>query len=518
MTFKPSKYQQAVFDWIESGSGSAIVEAVAGSGKTSTCVEAIKRIPADQNMIFLAFNKTIARELRSRLPDYACAATFHSAGFRAINGALRARPDNKKTQRIMEGVMGDLQRALYGEGVKKLVGLAKSVGIVPSTRSNVARCGLVRDTDDAWMDLVEHYDVQFGSRASETGGVNPMVGVDFARDVLARSLDACGKVIDFDDMLYLPVVLGLGFPQHDWVFVDEAQDTNAIQRAMLRRMLRPDGRLVAIGDGRQAIYGFRGADSDAMDLIARDFGACRLPLTISYRCPRAVVEEAQKFVSHIESSPTAPEGKVEALATWEASTFRPADAVLCRNTAPLVETAYRLISAGVPARVLGREIGTGLVKLIGQMKAKTIDVLERRLGEYLARETARLTAQGKEDRAEQIEDRVESVLAFVRRLPEPRRTVSDLVARIEEVFCSDDPSTEMVTLCTVHKAKGLEWDRVFILDRATKMPSRWARSAWQKAQEVNIIYVAVTRAKSELYDIESTGWSVQRDGAAPAEA
>jgi len=105
------------------------------------------------------------------------------------------------------------------------------------------------------------------------------------------------EVIDFDDMLYLPLRSKCTFDKKNYVFVDEAQDTNGVQRALLRRMLAPPphGRLIAVGDPSQAIYGFRGADANAMSALREEFSAVVMPLSVSYRCSRAVVAEAQKY-------------------------------------------------------------------------------------------------------------------------------------------------------------------------------------------------------------------------------
>jgi superfamily I DNA/RNA helicase len=64
-----------------------------------------------------------------------------------------------------------------------------------------------------------------------------------------------------------------------------------------------------------------------------------------------------------------------------------------------------------------------------------------------------------------------------------------------------DNVTGLLVLSTIHKAKGREWERVFWLDRIGTCPSKWARQAWQQDQEKNLMYVAATRAKSELIDL-----------------
>lgn len=285
------------------------------------------------------------------------------------------------------------------------------------------------------------------------------------------------------------------------LLVHNCQDTNPVQRALLHLALKDGGRLYAVGDERQAIYGFRGASADAMRLIAQEFRASELPLTVSYRCAHAVVERAQTWVPYIESHEAAPTGAVEDDVPLHAALGRlsPQDVVLCRQTAPLVSVAYGLIARGRACRILGREIGEGLINLIEQQRARGLDRLVKKLEDWREREMARFIAKGEEGRAEAVADRVDCILVIAQALPETERTVPALVARIQGMFA--DPRRgevqTILTLATVHKAKGKEWGTVLIL-RPELMPSRAARQEWQEEQEVNLMYVAATRAKQRL--------------------
>lgn len=494
---KPSVYQQAVFDHIaDSNKGSAIVEAVAGSGKTTTIVQACERIE-DSSVLFLAFNKAIAEELKERLPEDVKAATFHSVGFGAIlNEAKRTnkrvKVEGNKLRILVDEMLDadviDISEAKsYGALAVRLVGLAKNNGIGINGTA-------IRDVD-AWRDIIDHHNIEV---EDPTGEADEDGLIDFS----IRLFEASNKrndIIDFDDMLYVPIRDNLVFQRYDFVFVDEAQDTNLIQRKVLHKLLKPHGRLIAVGDPHQAIYGFRGADADALDLIASEFNAIRLPLSISYRCPKEVVKAAQAYVSHIQASETAIEGKVESVTQFRLDTLSDNDAILSRTTAPIISLAYKLIGRGVGARVLGREIGQGLITLIKKMKARDLNHLQTKLEGYLSRETEKYLAKKREDMAQGVEDKVQSIYAAIDALDEESQSIDGLIRRIEYIF---DPSRKGVTLSTVHKAKGQEWNRVFILDRQN-MPSKWARQEWQMNQETNLIYVAYTRAKVELFFITS---------------
>lgn len=507
--FTPSTYQQAVFNFLlNTYKRHAIVRAVAGGGKTSTILEGLNRLIASgvdpASVLFITFNKNIATELADRVPEGVVAKTFnalgHGALYRGIEGKIKL--DARKTWKILdaledEGVLLDYESGLYGAGVTKLVDLARQVGMHVLTKD---------DDDSEWLHLIDHYDIQFNEKNGHEADAER--AVELARIVLSRSIDmARSGVIDFSDQLYLPILWNLHFTPKAFVFVDEAQDVNKVQRAILRKCIGHDGRLIAVGDSKQAIYGFRGADVDAMDLIQSEFNAEMLPLSICYRCDAAVVELAKNVVPYIEARPGAAAGDVGTLDTYTESTFKRGEALLCRNNKPLVDFAYQLIIRGVGCAIRGRDIGYGLKCLVDKMKASSADDLVDRLRIYQEREMDRFMQEGKEDRAQSIEDKVESLLIIVDRATasSPADFIKAIGDEIDSLF-TDKAGHGLVLLSSIHKAKGLEWDRVYFLDAAL-IPSKWARRDWQVEQEYNLYYVGVTRARRELFFIESNNWS-----------
>ena len=240
-----STYQQAIFAAVANpASGSLIVQAVAGSGKTTTIVEALARAPAGTESIFLAFNKAIAEELKSRGVN---ARTFHSLTYTPVLRATGAsKVDSNKLRTLTREWPRD-KAAMYGTAACKLVGLARQEGV---------GC-LADDTDAFWLALIERHEIEPDSEEGTQGGM-----IAAARELLAASNGS--KLVDFDDLLYWAVLRNVPLPRFDLIMVDEAQDTNAIQRAILRKIMAAGSRIVAVGDPAQAIYGFRGADSDSM--------------------------------------------------------------------------------------------------------------------------------------------------------------------------------------------------------------------------------------------------------------
>jgi superfamily I DNA/RNA helicase len=475
-----SNYQTAIFDAVGNpAGGNLIIEAVAGSGKTTTIVEAVKRVKGSH--IMLAFNKSIATELGSRGVN---ARTFHSLTYTPVTRFKNARTvEANKLRDLVDANLGDDDAKLYGQFITKLVGLARQAGV---------GC-LIEDMPAEWASLAAHHDMELDSDRADLD-----TAIDFARKLLTWSNES--SVVDFDDLLYIAVKEGISLPKFDFVFVDEAQDTNAIQRAILRKIMKPGARIVAVGDPAQAIYGFRGADSNSLNMIAEEFDCARLPLTVSYRCATSIVKFAQKYVTHIEAAPTAPAGSVVSIGDkWTATQFKADELIVCRTTKPLVKMAFTLLKARVPVRIMGRDIGAGLKSLINKMNARGVDALIEKLNAYTLREVEKAIAKNQESKAEAIADKTDTIMFLIDSLTETGRTVPALLALIDSLFAD---TIGAVVLATIHKAKGLEADRVYWLN-SSQCPSKWARQDWQKQQERNLCYVAITRAKSDLVLIEA---------------
>lgn len=205
----------------------------------------------------------------------------------------------------------------------------------------------------------------------------------------------------------------------------------------------------------------------------------------------------------ISSASFAPLGSVSELRSYEPQHFQPSAAILCRNTAPLISFAFSLIRRGVGCRVLGREIGQGLVTLVRKLSALSLDDLDRRLDAFASREREKFLRKGEDQAAQNVEDKCNCLRIFISEQP-PAGTIDSLCLRISSLF--DDSVSGLLTLATVHKAKGLEWPTVFILDKLKLMPSKFAKTAWARRQEQNLIYVALTRAQVDLRYIDSGCW------------
>ena len=519
--FKPSEYQQAIADWVVTGRGHAAISAVAGSGKTTTLVKVVAPLLKGK-ALFVAFNKSIATELGERLKGTGVfASTIHSAGFSAVKATYRgSQVKGDKYRKIIRDLIqeGERRYTLAGQDLTRgqEEGLLGEVGMygVATKVIDLARLTLVglgdmpgdMLCDRAWSaisNMAFHYGIDLQPYHEEWLRLA-------IPHILSKGLALASASVDFTDMLWIPVVdrgVKANLRRYDWLLVDECQDLNACQLSLVKSMLRPGGRMLAVGDPHQAIYGFAGADARSFQNIIEEMDAEVLPLSICYRCPSDVVAMAREIVPHIEAAPEAPQGVVQSISHSKmVKDIQEGDMVLCRTTRPVVELAFELIRLGIPATVKGRDIGRGLIATIKKVAAHwrknrkfrlTFDDFEQALCEYQVGLEAKLAKR--EDSEAQIQ-RLEDTCSTLRVISEQcgGDHLSDIEDTINSLFSDQRGS---VTLSTIHRAKGLEERRVFILCPEL-LPHPMAKLAWQREQEENLRYVAYTRSQGALYIVE----------------
>jgi superfamily I DNA/RNA helicase len=533
----PSSQQQAVTDTALTGANSINLIARAGCGKTTTLLAVTKALMEQASAagrrvsIFIgAYNRSIAGEIKTKLSGLgvedwkqvngrwiapvATASTIHSAGFRAW---MKLYPDCKVEERNEAKLTDIIDSLAKAEPAKSaLIDTMRSFAIKTVSLAKQRAFGVLSNIDDIskWFELVDH----FGLEEELPEDFDLSKAIKFAKWVYRRSLESCQTIIDPDDMILAPLYHNARMFQYDWVLIDEAQDTNPARRALAKKMMKPGGRLIAVGDPAQAIYGFTGADSDSLDLIKAEFACVEMPLNVTYRCPKVVVRLANQWVPDLTAHESAPEGiyrsialsnedpksKAASLLGSELKTLGPADAILCRNTKPLVALAYELIRSGVACQIEGRDIASGLIAIIGKWKAVRTEALAKSIRQWRDKEVQKHMAKGAEAKAESVNDKAETILVLIQGLnAEGKNKVEDLIAFIRQIFgdTKEGQKPAVLTLSTVHKSKGREWERVFLLGRGKYMPSKFARKDWQMTQERNLMYVAVTRAKNELVDV-----------------
>jgi superfamily I DNA/RNA helicase len=510
-TFVPSRFQQAIFDAIERGESHIQVQAVAGSGKTTTLVQALNRLPIDilRSTLVCAFNKEIANELGSRVPNGVTVKTIHSVGLTTIMRVMKQTNPSWSPQMIN----GSKYRNMIRWWSEQRGGVPEEVSTAIHDLIHYARVTLTNPRDgEALRELLADYDVECPANY-----VNDICDLwvpmflewgAFGRerqDGEKASTPTWGpeEVIDFDDMLWLPQVRNWQPKRFKRVMVDECQDLSKAQLELVLKCLEDDALLIAVGDPKQAIYGFTGADVRSYQNIQERTQAEQLPLSVCYRCPRAVVEAAKELVPDIECGPDAAMGVVE---TIKDESFEGMvelnNMVLCRVNAPLISTAFALLAQGKRARVRGRDIGAQMVKLIDNIAKRPgfrFSEFSLNVNEWMTAEINSLDRK-KGDAAlkeESLRDRAESICAlYSAAVSRGATSIADLRAEVQALFTDDESG--YIILSSIHRAKGLEADRVFIL-KPQHLPHPMAKSERQIEQEWNLKYVAITRAKRELY-------------------
>jgi DNA helicase-2/ATP-dependent DNA helicase PcrA len=473
--YEPSEYQQAIFEWLQNREPGThlIVNALAGSGKTSTGLRMLQYTEG-LDVLFVAFNKSIQKELARRAPHHVTVKTYHSLGFGACKDAYGVGMkdiDKRKVYRLLPDILDKNRYKALFPAINNIVSLVKA--------------NLEEPSDEVLWQIVDRYGVE----------VNGDAEVIF--EAVRAAIKHCAKTtnkVDFDDMCWLPIVHNLPMHQYDIVIVDEAQDTNKNQIALALKSVKDEGSIIAVGDDFQAIYGFRGADTDAIPNLRKELDADTLPLSITYRCPRKIVEFINAGFPHIPLEyweGNKYDGRIFYWSNSQAmSAWKDGDMVLCRTNAPLVSPCFSLIRRGVKATIRGRDIGKNLIALVDRMTPQTIVELITNLTTYKDLEIPKLIAANKNSAASALEDKVDTVIA----LTDGINTLDGLRDKIESVFTDD---SEGVVFSSIHRAKGLQAERVSIL-RPDLFPHPYAKQGWEMEQEANIEYVAYTRTQRDL--------------------
>lgn len=509
-----------------------MITALAGTGKTTTIVEGLKHlnsiepdiVPSKQqqhiwdllrlskdadHVLFVAFNKSIAQELQARIKHVPnCSArTMHSLGISVVMNAFDLTPNHcvngDKTKHLLAKLMGvplfDLRRSYpeITEAVCKLVDVAKS-SLVGKERS----FDFTDNGDSYWFKqfgtLCSHHNIELAASITRI--------FDLALSCLQLSAEVgeC-RIIDYTDMIWLPVVLDLPLPKYDLLLVDEFQDTNLCQQELIIRCAK---RIVGVGDPNQAIYGFAGASTSSIKdftnkLSATKQGCDTASLTMTRRCGHIIVKEAKKIVPDLEAHPDNPPGVVErkmfdrGSTQYYGSEVRKGDLVLCRINSVLVQECIYFLKNNKKARVQGRDIGKGLLILIDRLCKGTdgtivqlIQASNRLLDQEIKKENAKHNPS--DFKLMFLQDRHDCLMSFC----EDASSVSQIRSSIEKIFQDDGDG---ILLSSIHKAKGLEADTVwFLMPDHAKCPSPMATQDWAKEQELNLRYVGETRAISRL--------------------
>ena len=485
MSIKSPTQEQENFLATANTSGSIALIGRAGCAKTTTLAQWTQL--CRKSGISTSFSKSTTQELAIKISSRFPAKTCHSICFTTLKGAGKGvNLDKNKMYDLVKTLSNenDIPFELQGE-IRSLACMAKVYGIQPDS---FGPDGLTLDEPSQWADLADMYDIEFSDEI-----------LHWSQEAVRLSNQAffASGSIDFDDMLYIPLIFhGYRFPRVPVLVADEVQDFNMLQHEMVRRCLLPGGRLIGAGDDRQAIYAFRGALSDSYGDLIRRFNMQSYPLTISFRCPQEVIKVAQTYVPDIQAAESAIQGSVLYPSTL--SLVDVPKTVLCRNNAPLMKLALQLLVSGRTVEIAGQDIGKNLIKVVERITKKNLssDEFISRLEKWKERELA------KYPRRKRI---IGEKFAVLTTLAKTRKDVEGVKKHLTKLY--PDPNDKSyrpadVHLSTAHRAKGKEWPQVLILD--PQLFGKYAKSEQEIEQEQNLAYVSVTRAMQELSFIEST--------------
>jgi DNA helicase-2/ATP-dependent DNA helicase PcrA len=490
-----SKFQQDIFSWVEHDQGHLVVEACAGSGKSTTLVKCLDFIPDGSKILLTAFNTDIVGELKRKTIDKPNVdiRTLHSLGL------LFIKKNMPQASAIPEPFKYD---AYIKNNIKEL--------------SSINTYTLRGREYFRYIDNIKKY-VDFGRfYLCQTVKDLDFIESRYAIDTIADEKEVALKVmewgknaletIDYTDMVWLPNVLflkPLGL-LYDFIMVDECQDMNKAERELVLKCFKMGTRLVSCGDTNQCLYSFAGSDPESFNILKSLPNTKCLPLSISYRCGKDIVKFANKIVPTIEAAENAIDGKVIRNVTLDA--VKDGDMILCRNNAPLVQIYNEFLKLGKKAFIRGKDIGNNLKAIVNSTKQELLNadckedgVFVRLYDDLFVSRNKLMEKFGIDDKTAMESPQIQNKLDMINALEilaEGINKSEEIIEKIDEIFPKKDKK-DGISLSTIHKAKGLEANNVFIACESL-MPSKSAKKDWEVRQEYNLMYVAYTRAKNTL--------------------
>lgn len=487
--FTPSLYQEEIFNYILHGNGNTVISARAGSAKTSTCVSVIKMLDKKRKIIFLAFNKAIAEELSEKLKNYPNVEvkTSHSLGYSIIRSSFEfdVNVDEFKYKKY-----------IYSN-IDKLTDLDSIDGPKEEYIRNIEK-------------LVDFSRVNLCQNKNEITKIANKYTIPILNDECEVVLKVMnwGKdnifTVDYTDMIWLPNELSLNAKkfQKDFIFIDECQDQSIASINLFIKLFKRASRFVAVGDEKQTINTFNGSSEESFDYMRKMRNTKEFNLPICYRCPISVLDKVKRYAPDIKAKDNAIEGTI--LNDCSLYNLSSGDMVLGRTKSSLINAYSILLRSGMQCYIKGNEFGLNLLKMLEPIQQDEINLNLRsdgvfiRLYEnlFLLRDKLAIN-QGlsKEDATITpfIMDRYDMIKSL-EILAETCLNKGELTERVKNIF---NDGVGGIILSTIHKAKGLEADNVYILCNSS-LPLKSAKAQWEKDTEDNLVYVAYTRAKKTL--------------------
>lgn len=501
-TTKFTHEQEAIFAFKE---GNLNVIARAGTGKTTTLVEYCIRLALEVpgiKILMTSFNKKIADELASRMGTLAASATLHSVGRSFITSFHPKVYVNMDERTAFFTKIVEYSRQYWDlPDEDRFKFLQMCLNICAKTREQLST--VVHKTKNQAI-----YDIIDFVLENDLYSMNhPNVHLDAVASLVYDMIMEGMKnfhCIDFSDMIFLPLARKETREIYDVVVVDEAQDMTPQQLELALAAKKKDGRVILVFDPNQLIYSWRGASEEFLKTLSDKLQAKTLPLSITFRCPKKVVEKAKMYVSDYQAHDSAIDGEI--LHIPEEEMFKLAqtgDSILSRSNAPLVSACLRFWKHGKNAVIAGKDFGAQILNLIDKIagkKAVTIADFLDKMNKYQEKEEEKLEklVYKNPDKLDKLKEALFEKLDILRQIAMGKDLIADLKKDLQRLFSGDGSEKDRIVLSTVHKAKGLEWNRVFILEKTFVYQGK---KKTDRQEFENICYVAITRTKRELIHV-----------------
>lgn len=506
----PNGEQQPIIDYVlrmiaDQQQFTVLIKAGPGAGKTATLEyigASVVELWEHQQLTFkrpplkyMAFDNEITNELMRRMTHpWLDISTFHRFGLDLIKQAWqiqwREKPDDKLFFLYLDAICPEFNRLKDEQQEQRLKEFRKMKALISMAKAHLYKPeNLLKQLDG----LAEKYDISLPD-ADRHGDFYTRLHKLFRLSIEQR------QTVDFDDMLYFPYYYELEFPQYVMVAGDEWQDQNPIRQWYAKQLHAQGASVIAVGDEDQAIYGFTGADCESMNTFQRDMAAMVFPL---YTCRRIenlyIIEEAATIANKIKPRDDARYGDPIDILTLQAMyrQVTEGDAILSRTNAPLIEMYFELLRRRMPVVIRGRNIGEGIVELMLELAdgSQNLAQVQKRLHEWEAVQMQK--AKKNEMVIAAINDKVQSLAVVC----DCFETVQDAMEGVQRMFSDNGNAGQRVILSSTHKAKGLEWNRVYLakwVDGKLMYPHPKVKQEEFVQQEMNLLFVGITRAKQRL--------------------
>jgi superfamily I DNA/RNA helicase len=512
---KLNKYQEEIVNVFLNTTENLNIEARAGCAKTFTLLELSKHV--DKYSVFLAFNKSIQQEISKAITN----PKFKVYTLNGLGYMILLYNNDKRKLELKQFKSSQIANEYYDTYLRKQ--RHSNIFQLKMDLASLYDLCRLRYVNLNNADQIEYIIKNYGlfSDCSTHDLIDKVEAMKKFDEINMKMYNEQG-IIDFTDQLYITVKLlgekdnGFEVPGHCQfynIFVDEAQDLSRIQQVMLLFLKRQGGKYVFVADKFQAIYGFAGADTKSVDTISKLFSTTTLQLPVNYRCGTKHINYINKLYPdiQIQAHENAQSGEIYNVSFKEmVDKAQIGDFIIARKNSELCDIIISLLMNGKPIYIKDKDMIKNIVKTIKKINAFSLRDL---YGEIL-----HLQQQSLEKKKENEENGVENTAINskmdiydaitvlidgykkIAKETQGKETINAFVEYIEKMLNADN-SDDAITCTSIHQVKGLEADNVFVYGA---LPYTFlGRTYDQVQQEINLHYIALSRARNNLYLVES---------------